>query len=131
MTLAVLRLTRLVGRAHRAAPRTVAVLAVAWVACAAFGAQLGAGVPVASRADAGLVYDRARQIRDGPARPGAVRQEAAVDPFRDTPAGQLLTGLRGKDVHAHLRRELRPRSRWRTRTFAPPVDAVLDAGTGS
>jgi hypothetical protein len=128
MTLAVLRLTRLVVRHNRTAIRTVAVLTVAWIACAAFGAQLVGGVPVASRADATLVYNRAQQIRTGLHDQAAFQQEAAVDPFRNTPANQLFTGLQGKDVLITFV-ESYGRYAVEDPTFAPPVDRLLDAGT--
>jgi hypothetical protein len=128
MTFAVLRVTRLVTRHNRTAMGTVAVLTVVWVACAAFGVQLAGGVPVASRADASLVYDRVQQIRTGLHDKKAFEQEAAVDPFRTTPADQLLTGLRGKDV---LLTFVESYGRYAVEdpTYAPPVDALLDAGT--
>src|SRR4029453_7491601 len=48
MTLSVLRLTRLVVRRKTAATRAIVVLAAAWLACAALGAQIVPDVPVAS-----------------------------------------------------------------------------------
>ena len=128
MTLAVLRLTKLVARHHTAALRTVGLFTVAWLACAAFGAQLAGGVPVASRADASLVYGRAQQIRTGLHDQARFDVEAKVDPFKDTPGSQLLNGLRGKDVLVTFV-ESYGRYAVEDPRFAPPVDAQLDAAT--
>jgi hypothetical protein len=128
MTLAVLRLTTLVARHHTATISTVALLTVAWIACAAFGAQLVGGVPVASRADASLVYNRTQQIRTGLHDQAAFRAEAAIDPFQRTPGTQLFTGLRGKDVLITFV-ESYGRYAVEDPTYAPPVDAQLDAET--
>ena len=73
------------------------MLGTAWVACAALGVQIS-GVPVASRSTAALVQDRATRCEAGLKDEREFAKEAAVDAFRDTPADQLLTGLRGKDV---------------------------------
>lgn len=128
MTLSVLRLTGLVVRHNRTALRTVAVLTVGWVACAAFGAQLVGGVPVASRADATLVHDRGQQIRTGLHDKAQFAQEAAVDPFKDTPGRELLTGLRGKDV---LLTFVESYGRYAVEdpTYSPPVRTLLDEST--
>jgi hypothetical protein len=104
------------------------VLATAWVACAALGAQLVPGAPVADRSTAALVYDRALQVRAGLHDKRAFTAEAAVDPFRGTPGEDLLAGLRGKDVVVAFV-ESYGRSAVEDPEFATQVDAVLDAGT--
>ncbi|MFL6127552.1 MAG: sulfatase [Mycobacteriales bacterium] len=121
-TLSVLRLTGVAVRNRTAATRTVAALAVVWVALAAFG------TPIASRSTAALVYDRAGQVRAGLHDDLAFRAEASEDPYRRTPAGQLLTGLRGKDVVISFV-ESYGRSAVEDPAFSTQVDAVLDAGT--
>ena len=128
MTLSVLRLTRLVAAHDRTALRTVAVLTVGWIACAAFGAQLAGGVPVASRADATLVHDRGQQIRAGLHDKSQFAAEAAVDPFRNTPGSELLTGLRGKDVLLTFV-ESYGRYAIEDPTYSAPVRSLLDQGT--
>jgi hypothetical protein len=127
-TLAVLRLTRLVARHDRVALRTVAVLTVAWIACAAAGVQLVGGAPVASRTDASLVYDSGQQIRAGLRDKEQFRQEAAVDPFGATPGSELLPGLRGKDVLLTFV-ESYGRYAIEDPTFSPAVRSLLDAGS--
>ena len=128
MTRSVLRLTGLAVRHSTTAIRAVAVLATAWVTCAALGAQFVPGVPVAARSTASLVYDRALQVRAGLHDDQAYAAEARVDRFRNTPGTDLLTGLRGKDVIVTFV-ESYGRSAVEDPQFATQVDAVLDAGT--
>src|SRR5439155_26055353 len=127
-TRSVLRLTSLVVRHGTASLRAVAVLATAWIACAALGAQLVPGVPVAASSAASVVYDRALQVRAGLHDGQGFAAEAAVDRFRNTPGSDLLTGLRGKDVIVTFV-ESYGRSAVEDPQFATQVDAVLDAGT--
>jgi hypothetical protein len=128
MTRSVLRLTRLAVRYRTGTTRAVAVLAPIWVVCTLFGAQLVPGVPVASRIAAGLVYDRAHQIRAGLHDREEFAEEAAVDAFRDTPGKDLLTALRGKDVvFAFV--ESYGRSAVEDPRYATQVGAVLDPGS--
>jgi hypothetical protein len=128
MARSTLRLTRVVVRHNTTAIRAVAVLAIVWVGCLALGAQLVPGLPVAASSDAALVYHRAVQVKAGLHDKREFAAEAAVDPFRDTPGNQLLTGLRGKDVIVSFV-ESYGRSAIEDPEYATQVDAVLDAGT--
>jgi Sulfatase len=128
MTLAVVRLSRLAAAHHTATLRTVAVLAVAWIALAAFGVRLADAGPVASRADASLLANRYQSIRNSLQDRADFEAQAKVDPFKNTPGDQLLNGLRGKDV---LLTFVESYGRYAVEDprFAPPVDAQLDAAT--
>ncbi|GDY28833.1 sulfatase-like hydrolase/transferase [Gandjariella thermophila] len=126
-TLAVLRLTRLLVRHEATAFRGIAALAVVWVTCAALGAQSAPGIPTASRAAAGLAYHHAAQVRASVRDEQEFDRQAAVDPFASTPADQLLTALRGKDVVVTFV-ESYGRSAIEDPEFAPQVNAVLDDG---
>jgi hypothetical protein len=128
MTLAVLRLTRLVAAHHTATLRTVSVLAVAWIALATFGVQLADGGALASRADSSLVVNRFHSITSSLHDQSDFEAQAKVDPFHNTPGNQLLNGLRGKDV---LLTFVESYGRYAVEDpkFAPPVDAQLDAAT--
>jgi len=128
MTLSALRLTRLVVRHSTAAIRAAAVLGIGWVTCAALGAQLVPGLPVAASDDASLAYQRALQMRAGLHDGQAFGAQAAADPFGDTPGSELLSGLRGKDVIVTFV-ESYGRDAVENPQFATQVDAVLDAGT--
>jgi len=127
MALSVRRLTRLVARHSTTAIPSVTVVAVVWITCVALGAQLVPGVPVAADSAATLVYDRALQVRAGLRDQQAFATEAAVDPFRDTPGEELLTGLRGKDVVVAFV-ESYGRDAVEDPEFASQVGAVLDDG---
>jgi len=128
MPLAVLRLARLVDRHRSGTIRTVTVLAIVWLNCAALGVQLGDGRPVASTDAARLVWNRASQVRTDLRNERAFAAAFGRDPLRDVPASQLLTGLRGKDVLIAFV-ESYGRVAVQGSTFSPGVDAVLDAGT--
>ena len=127
MTLSALRLTRLVVRHRTTATRSVAVLAVAWLGCAVFGAQIVAPVPIAARGAASLAYQQAQQVPASLQDQQAFAAESAVDAFRNTPADQLLTGLRGKDVVFSFV-ESYGRDAVEDPEFASQVGAVLDDG---
>ncbi|MFG1955509.1 sulfatase [Micromonospora sp. NPDC048830] len=126
--LAVLRLAVLLARHETGATRAVAALTVGWVACAAFGVRVAPGVPVADSGAGALVRDHAARVRAGLADRDVFAAQVAADPFRDTPGGQLLTGLRGKDVVVAFV-ESYGRDAVEDPEFAPGVGAVLDAGT--
>jgi len=97
-TLAVLRLTRVAAGHRRWSLRAITALGAVWVLCWAFGAQLVSGVPFASASAATLALDEVRAVRAGIKDRELFAGELQRDRFRDTPADQLLTGLRGKDV---------------------------------
>ena len=128
LALAMLRVGRVVGRHRPAAARAVAVLAVAWVACLAVGAQLVAPVPVASRSAAALAYDKVRQVPASLRDERVFAEQAAVDAFRATAPDDLLSGLRGKDVVLTFI-ESYGRNAVEDPQYAPVIAPVLDAGT--
>ncbi len=97
-TLAVLRLARVAAGHRRWSLRAITALGAVWVLCWAFGAQLVSGVPFASASAATLAVDEVRAVRAGIKDRAVFADELQRDRFRDTPADQLLTGLRGKDV---------------------------------
>ncbi|GIH15652.1 sulfatase [Rugosimonospora africana] len=128
--LSVTRLSRLLTRRRTGSTRVVAVLTVVWVLCAAFGARIVSGDPLASTSAAGAAYEQVRQVRSGLASQRDFAQAAAVDPYRNTPSGDLLTALRGKDVIVAFV-ESYGQVAVQDSSFSPQVDAVLDSGTAS
>ncbi|MFC7484931.1 sulfatase [Luedemannella flava] len=104
--------------------RALAVLAVLWLACAAFGVRVGPDLPVASTEVAGLVGDQAARVRAGLADRAAFAAESRVDAYRDVPGADLLTALRGKDVIVAF-----VESYGRVALDDPAVTNALDAGT--
>lgn len=98
MTLAAFRLLRVSAGPRRRSLRAVTALGVVWMLCWVFGAHLVSHTPVASTSAISLVADKVSALRTGLADHGTFAKEISRDRFRDAPANQLLTGLRGKDV---------------------------------
>ncbi|WP_338895436.1 sulfatase [Streptomyces sp. TG1A-60] len=97
MTLAVVRISRLMVRNRHTASRTLLVLGTAWITCSTLTLEI-ANVPVASHSAATLVENRVEAVSNGLKDGEAFKKEAAVDAFADVPPDELLTGLRGRDV---------------------------------
>jgi phosphatidylglycerophosphate synthase len=126
-TLAMLRLTRVAAGNRRWALRAVAGLGAVWALCWVFGAQLISHTPIASTLAAGLVVDEVKAVQADIHDQGVFAKQINHDSFRNTPANQLLTGLRGKDVllvfvEAYGQLAVQGSS------FSPEVDSVLDKG---
>ena len=128
MPLAIGRLTGLVARHRSWSLRILTALMVIWMACSVSGLQIGQGEPIASANAGRLAIGQVRAITAGVRDEQRFQAEAAVDHFRDTAGGELLTGLRGKDVfvvfiesYGRISIEGSPSS--------PQVQALLDAGT--
>jgi len=120
--LALVRVTR-VAAGHRGwALRAAAVLGVVWVAFRL------AGAPVASSSAAALAVDEVQAVHTGLQYRATLFRALAHDRFAATPAGRLLTGLRGKDVMLVFV-ESYGRVAVQDSAFSPAVDAVLERGT--
>jgi sulfatase-like protein len=105
----------------------VVVLATTWATCAALGAQVVLGVPVASAGSSELVLGRLAHAHAGLRDQQSFAAEAERDALRDTSGAELLTGLRGKDVvFAFV--ESYGRTALEGPGFASQVGAVLDDG---
>ena len=96
--LSTVRLSRLLARHRTAGTRVVASLVLVWALLAAFQARIVTGVLVADSNASTIVYEHVSEVRERINDRAAFRTEVSADPFRDVPADQLLTGLRGKDV---------------------------------
>ncbi|NBM16257.1 sulfatase [Streptomyces sp. GC420] len=126
LALAAVRLSGLLARHRARAPRTLMIVATVWITCAAIGAEI-AGTPLASKNAVGLVRARAHQVSADIDDRRAFAKESAVDAFRGTPADQLVTRLRGKDViFAFI--ESYGRSAIEDPRMAKEVGAVLEDG---
>jgi hypothetical protein len=75
-----------------------------------------------------LVVDEVSALRANLADPGVFAKEISHDRFRDTPANQLMTGLRGKDVILAFV-ESYGKVAVQGSSFSPQINAVLDNGT--
>jgi phosphatidylglycerophosphate synthase len=127
-TFSAFRLTRVAASNRRWTLRVVAGLGAVWALCWAFSAQVIPHTPIASTLSAGLVVHEVRAVRADINDQGVFANQIKHDTFRNTPANQLLTGLRGKDVllvfvEAYGQYAVQGSS------FSPQVDAVLDKGT--
>jgi hypothetical protein len=128
MTLAAMRLSRLVTAHRPTATRSIMVLGLVWIVCAVFSVQFVPGEPVAARSASTTVYGELREVRADLQDKGAFDKEAAVDAFHDVPADQLLTALRGKDVILTFV-ESYGRVAVQDSDISPQITATLDAGT--
>ena len=126
--LAVLRLTRILGRHRTTSLRAIMALGVVWALCAVAGAQLVPDAPLASTSAAGLAADEVGRVYAGIKDQQSFAKTAAVDAFRNTSGADLLTGLRGKDVIVAFV-ESYGRVAVQGSAFSPQVDAVLDSDT--
>jgi hypothetical protein len=126
--LAAVRVSRIVAHRRTTALRTVAALGVAWIMSAAFGVHAAPGLPLAGWTTTDTAYTHTVQARAGIADQHTFARLTAVDDYRDTAPDRLLTGLRGKDVILAFV-ESYGRDAIEKPDLAPPVDALLDAGT--
>ena len=127
-TLAVRRLATVAAAHRRSSTGGLAVASVAWLACALLGTSFVPGVYVASDSAAVLAHDTVVKVPAAIQDRRAFAAEARDDAFRDVPAGQLLTGLRGKDV-VFTFIESYGRSAIEDPKLNQRVDATLAAGT--
>jgi len=97
-TLAVRRLSRILGEHAHVTRHSVFALSAAWVVLAVLGVQIIGGIPVAAQSAADLARDTALKVPQDLADQKAFEREVQVDAFRNLPDDQLLTALRGKDV---------------------------------
>jgi hypothetical protein len=117
LTWSALRLTRFTSQHRASSAWTVCTLAVIWLLCAALGVQV-AGAPVASTGAAAFT----RQEIDAAL--------TADDAFATASGGELLTGLRGKDVLIVFV-ESYGRVAIEDPAISPEVNGVLTRGTDS
>jgi hypothetical protein len=129
VALSVIRVCRAVRRRRTLWGTTAGALGAVWVVCGLLGVQLAPYAPLASRSAVELTAQQAsdgvRNLRD---LPQFRRELAAADPWSTRPAADLLTGLRGKDVLVVFV-ESYGRVAVQGSSFAPGIDALLDAGT--
>jgi hypothetical protein len=123
MVLSVVRLANLLARHSGRATRATLIAGTVWVACSALGVQF-AGVQFASRSAAGGVQNRVDRVQATLKDEAEFAKVAKKDTFANTPADQLLTDLRGKDVIFGFI-ESYGRSAIEDPVMAPGVDATL------
>ncbi|HWH65968.1 MAG TPA: CDP-alcohol phosphatidyltransferase family protein, partial [Gaiellales bacterium] len=127
-TLAMLRLNRVVSGHRRVSLQAVTALSLVWVLFWALGAQLVSGAHIASTSAADLAVTEVRTVQADIHDRAVFAAELRRDPYGHTPADQLLTGLRGKDVLLVFV-ESYGQVAVQGSSFSPKVDSVLAAGT--
>lgn len=128
MPLSLLRVARTVA-GHRAVSFLVtATLGTLWLVFAALGVQVDHGAPVASTSVSAYAYGQVSRIPSGIRDQQQFARAAADDSLRSTPADQLLTGLRGKDV-LFVFVESYGRVAVQGSALSVGVNSVLDSGT--
>jgi hypothetical protein len=128
MTLALRRLVRIAAEHRVWSLRTAAALGLTWVVCLAVGAQFVSQTPIASTSAAGLLVSEVNAMRADVQDHAIFAREISHDPLAATPADQLLTGLRGKDVVLAFV-ESYGKIAVQGSAFSSAVDAVLARGT--
>ncbi|MFH9062778.1 sulfatase-like hydrolase/transferase [Streptomyces coeruleorubidus] len=127
MVAATVRLADALSR-HRVRATKGALLAgTVWVTCAALGLTLFGG-PIASERGAGALRVHAQRTVQSLRDEAAFEREAKADTFGNTPPGQLLPDLRGKDVIFTFI-ESYGRSAIEDPIMAPGVGRTLDTST--
>ncbi|GAA3440357.1 sulfatase-like hydrolase/transferase [Kutzneria kofuensis] len=126
--LSVSRLGGFVANHRTGTVRGVAVLAVVWLVLAPTGAQLAPGQPLAASNAAALAVNDLRQVSADIKDQREFANQVSSDAYVGTAHDKLLSGLRGKNVLLVFV-ESYGRSAVMNSSFAPGIDAVLDAGT--
>lgn len=127
MVAAAVRLASVLARHRVRATKGALIAGTSWVTCSALGLTLFGG-PVASERGAGALRVHAQRTVESLRDEAAFVQQSKADTFGNTPPGQLLTDLRGKDVIFTFV-ESYGRSAIEDPAMAPGVDRTLDTGT--
>jgi hypothetical protein len=107
--------------------RAVAVLGALWLLFELSGAQLVSHTPVAATSTSAYVAYEVHTVKADLHDVGVFAKQIRHDPFRNTPASQLLTGLRGKDVLLVFVESYGQVS-VQGSSFSPAIDALLEKG---
>ncbi|MFI8895240.1 CDP-alcohol phosphatidyltransferase [Streptomyces paradoxus] len=127
MVAATVRLATVLARHRVRATKGALIAGTVWVTCSALGLTLFGG-PIASERGAGALRVHAQRTVDSLRDEAAFVQQSKADTFGNTPPGQLLPDLRGKDVIFTFI-ESYGRSAVEDPIMAPGVDRTLDTGT--
>ena len=131
ITLATTRVSHTAALHRRASVSAITALASVATLCAVLGISPTTGTAVASASSAELVSAQVGRIRAGIDDEHTFNaQLAEADRFALTPANELLTGLRGKDVLLVFV-ESYGRVAVQDSSFSSEVDTVLNQGTAS
>jgi phosphatidylglycerophosphate synthase len=126
-TFSAFRLTRIAAVNRGRTLRIVAGLGAVWGLLWLVGAQLISHTPIATTLSASVVVNEVRTVQADIHDQTVFANQIKHDTFRNTPAKQLLTGLRGKDVLLVFV-EAYGQQAVQGRQFSPAVDAALSNG---
>ncbi|HET6668021.1 MAG TPA: CDP-alcohol phosphatidyltransferase, partial [Intrasporangium sp.] len=126
MPLALGRLTSLLARHRRRSVGIVAALTALWVIGVMADLRVPAGEPLASAGAGRFAVDEVRAVSAAVRSQEKFEEATSVDPYADAAAGDLLAGLRGKDVVIAF---VESYGRTAVDGSSPRVEAVLDGGT--
>lgn len=124
---ALLRVDDVIRRHRRPAIIAGTTVTAVWAVAALVGAQLVPGEPVAASDALSSAVSRVNQARVTAEDQAAFTKSGANDGYAAIPAGNLLTGLKGKDVIVAFVESYGQVAVQNT-TFSPGVDAVLRQG---
>jgi phosphatidylglycerophosphate synthase len=127
-TLSVFRLMHAAARNRRVSLYAVAALGAVSLLCSVSGAELLSHTPIAATSTAGFVVHEVRTVQADIRDSALFAKQISHDGFRNAPANQLLTGLRGKDVLLVFVESYGQVS-VQGSSFSPAVDALLNTGT--
>ncbi|HVU78011.1 MAG TPA: CDP-alcohol phosphatidyltransferase family protein [Gaiellaceae bacterium] len=127
-TLAVRRVTRVAAGHRDRSLRSATALAVAWVGCWAFGAQIVSGAGIASTSAVDLAVQEVHAVKSDLRDHARFRSDLEHDRYRAVGGDKLLAGLRGKDVLLVFVESYGKLAVEGT-SFAPRIDSLLDTGT--
>jgi hypothetical protein len=127
MVAATIRLSDVLARHRPRATKGALLAGTVWVTCSALGLTLFGG-PIASERGAGALRVHAQRTVESLRDEAAFVQQSKADTFGNTPPGQLLPDLRGKDVIFTFI-ESYGRSAVEDPIMAPGVDRALDTST--
>ncbi|MGW0294006.1 sulfatase-like hydrolase/transferase [Streptomyces tuirus] len=129
MVAATLRLAQVLARHRVRATQGALIAGTVWVTCAALGLTLFGG-PIASERGAGALRVHAQRTVESLRDEAAFAEQSKADTFGNTPPGELLPDLRGKDVIFTFI-ESYGRSAIEDPVMAPGVGRTLDTGTAA
>ncbi|MFG3720317.1 sulfatase-like hydrolase/transferase [Streptomyces massasporeus] len=127
MVAATIRLATVLARHRVRATQGALIAGTVWVTCAALGLTLFGG-PIASERGAGALKVHAQRTVESLRDEAAFVRQSKADTFGNTPPGELLPDLRGKDVIFTFI-ESYGRSAIEDPVMAPGVDRTLEAST--
>ncbi|MFF8933766.1 CDP-alcohol phosphatidyltransferase [Streptomyces paradoxus] len=127
MVAATIRLATVLARHRVRATKGALIAGTVWVTCSALGLTLFGG-PIASERGAGALRVHAQRTVESLRDEAEFVKQSKADTFGNTPPGQLLPDLRGKDVIFTFI-ESYGRSAVEDPIMAPGVGRTLDTGT--